>query len=94
MIAPVLLADTAVCADPKWLEVVDAAFKRLGGPAGKILADHACGVCPVRTACLTFALENNEHGPWGGLSDYQRTLMRGQRVSYTHNTAGIHKAAS
>jgi WhiB family redox-sensing transcriptional regulator len=37
-----------------------------------------CRTCPVRVACLDFALSNRMVGTWAGTSDYQRrTLLRG-----------------
>lgn len=45
------------------------------GPAREI-----CGACPVRQACLDYALSNAiTHGIWGGLSERER---RGLRTSY------------
>lgn len=36
-------------------------------------AKAICGTCPVRLACLAFALERNERfGVWGGLSERER----------------------
>lgn len=42
------------------------------GPAREI-----CGVCPVRQACLNYALSNAIiHGIWGGLSERERRALR------------------
>ena len=36
-------------------------------------AKAICGTCPVRMACLAFALERNEKfGVWGGLTERER----------------------
>ena len=36
-------------------------------------AKAVCGRCPVREACLAFALETREpHGIWGGLNELER----------------------
>ena len=36
-------------------------------------AKAICATCPVRTACLAFALERNEKfGVWGGLTERER----------------------
>lgn len=40
-------------------------------------ATAVCGGCPVREACLDWALENViEFGVWGGLSEKTRRSMR------------------
>jgi len=51
-------------------------------PAGEdaALAEKAkeiCAVCPVREACLQYALSTNQtEGVWGGLSSADRRRMR------------------
>lgn len=44
-------------------------------------AKRICGDCPVREACLEYALENGERfGIWGGLSERERrALIRARR---------------
>jgi WhiB family redox-sensing transcriptional regulator len=38
-----------------------------------------CGPCPVKTECLAYSLVNFEkHGIWGGLSERERRVIRGQ----------------
>jgi WhiB family redox-sensing transcriptional regulator len=52
--------------------------------ADRYFADHAatvdvvraCKACPVREQCLAWALENNELGYWGGLSETERRRMK------------------
>lgn len=40
-------------------------------------AKAVCSACPVRTQCLTWALENNERwGVWGGLSERERRQLQ------------------
>jgi WhiB family redox-sensing transcriptional regulator len=40
-------------------------------------AKAVCGRCPVRAACLAYALDTNEqHGVWGGLSPEERREAR------------------
>ena len=35
-----------------------------------------CGACPVRLACLAFAIERNERfGIWGGLTERERARL-------------------
>ena len=41
------------------------------------VAQRICRSCPVRTACLDYALDNDEHfGVWGGLSERARKRLR------------------
>lgn len=40
-------------------------------------AKAVCRGCPVRTECLTYALEHGErHGIWGGLTERQRRRLK------------------
>jgi WhiB family redox-sensing transcriptional regulator len=38
-----------------------------------------CRQCPVRRACLDYALDHNEYGVWGGTSETQRRQIRAKR---------------
>lgn len=39
-------------------------------------AKAICGICPVRSDCLDYAIEIHEsHGVWGGLSESERKSM-------------------
>lgn len=40
------------------------------------LAMQACRECPIKSACLEFAIENMEDGVWGGTTMAQRLEMR------------------
>lgn len=43
-------------------------------------AKRICQGCPLRIPCVEWALENREHGVWGGTSEAQRRqLGRGPR---------------
>lgn len=45
-------------------------------------AKKVCGECTVRTACLAFALENDEPwGVWGGLSEKERLKVKEQSMA-------------
>lgn len=37
-----------------------------------------CNGCPVQEPCLRWALENNERGTWGGMSERARKRLRKQ----------------
>jgi WhiB family redox-sensing transcriptional regulator len=39
-------------------------------------ARKICFRCPVRVACLQFAVDHGEVGIWGGTTDYERRNMR------------------
>ncbi|MFD7433659.1 WhiB family transcriptional regulator [Streptomyces sp. NPDC059861] len=44
-------------------------------------AKRICGLCEIRTACLDYALANDERfGVWGGLSEKERLQLR--RTAY------------
>ena len=61
------------------VEIGEAAFFPEPGES-TVKARAVCGACPVRDACLTFALENDERfGMWGGTTPTQRKKMRRNR---------------
>lgn len=66
-------SSTPPCADPAALPVVDAAYDRPGGPAGRYMARELCGPCPVFTSCLAHAMRHREQGIWGGTTPSWRT---------------------
>ncbi|OIJ66381.1 WhiB family transcriptional regulator [Streptomyces mangrovisoli] len=44
-------------------------------------AKRICGMCAIRTACLDYALANDERfGVWGGLSEKERLDIRRSRA--------------
>lgn len=55
------------------------------GSGGKVkqdkeLAKKVCGRCPIRVACLEWALETGQHaGVWGGLDETERRQLVRQR---------------
>lgn len=70
MLAPDWIFDAA-CAD-----IVDDRmwFPHKGGTTRP--AKAVCAGCPVRLACLEYALANQErHGIWGGLSEWERRKL-------------------
>lgn len=60
----------ALCRDR--LDLVDAAFDRPGGYAGKALA-RLCRQCPVQAQCFAEAITSPEWGVWAGTSPHRRT---------------------
>ncbi len=62
------------------------------GPALAQIAEakQACARCPVREACLTFAVSTSQdYGIWGGLTeDERRNLRRRQRAAARRPAAG------
>jgi WhiB family redox-sensing transcriptional regulator len=44
-------------------------------------AKRICGMCEIRSACLEYALSNDERfGVWGGLSEKERLHLRRTRA--------------
>lgn len=50
----------------------DLWFPLTSGPGTGLEAREVCAVCPVRVACLAWAMEHEPEGIWGGLSAAQR----------------------
>ena len=45
-------------------------------------AKAICGICPVRSDCLSYAMEIREsHGIWGGLSESERKSMMERQLA-------------
>lgn len=56
--------------------------------AREAAAVGVCTGCPVRAACLQWALDNRqEHGVWGGLTEAQRKAERRRRGRTRKDTA-------
>lgn len=50
------------------------------GKADRAVAQAVCATCPVRAACLAYALDAGEDaGVWGGKSEAQRRQLRRER---------------
>ncbi|MDY3048354.1 MAG: WhiB family transcriptional regulator [Rothia sp. (in: high G+C Gram-positive bacteria)] len=57
----------------------EAFFPEKGGSTRD--AKRVCSECPVREACLQYAMENDERfGIWGGLSERERRRLRKQTI--------------
>jgi len=58
--------------------LADEFFPPVGG--SNRIAKAVCEHCPVRDACLAYALDHHPiEGVWGGTSEYERRLMLGMR---------------
>ena len=65
--------DQALCAQVDG----DLFYADKGDWALTIKAKLVCRRCPVRTACLTYAMTNDENfGVWGGTTPQQRKELR------------------
>jgi WhiB family transcriptional regulator, redox-sensing transcriptional regulator len=74
---------SALCAetDP------EAFFPERGGSSRA--AKAVCARCPVRAACLEFAIANDERfGVWGGTSEIERRQLRRRRRRPAAESAG------
>ena len=53
-------------------------------PAGSLKqAKSICRACPVQPECLHYAMTHRVYGIWGGLSETERSRLRGPRRSQT-----------
>ncbi len=72
-----LLVSRGLCAkmDPDlWFPEFDERTKEYGEQAARAI--DICNVCPVRSECLSYGLENEDYGIWGGTTPSQRREMR------------------
>ncbi|WP_345622891.1 WhiB family transcriptional regulator [Streptomyces ziwulingensis] len=77
-----MLIDTITPADLAWQETAlcaqtgaDFFFPEPGSSVRD--AKRICGLCPIRPACLEYALSNDERfGVWGGMSEKERLALR------------------
>ncbi len=61
-------------ADSGWGRIAESVPQRR---AREQRAKELCAQCPVRQACLEYAITTPEHdGLWGGLTERERTNMR------------------
>jgi WhiB family redox-sensing transcriptional regulator len=75
---PSFMDGSQLCAqvDP---EIFHPDLGRNGGDARAV-----CAACPLREACLAYALEHDErYGVWGGTSPQERRAMQGKRAKDT-----------
>lgn len=64
------------------LEYRAGTYPELGQNETAKKAIRVCQACPVRQACLDYALSqppSNDHGVWGGTTHLQRRRLRKQR---------------
>lgn len=80
--------DEALCAqtDP------DAFLPEKGGAALMAQAIAICNTCPVRQACLDYAVANNEIGIWGATTNAQRAKIRNGNQTQEQIRARIKRA--
>ncbi|MPZ67821.1 MAG: hypothetical protein GEU83_20825 [Pseudonocardiaceae bacterium] len=67
-------------ANPRYLRLVQkkAFFPDKGGSTRD--AKRVCHTCPIRRACLEYALNHDERfGIWGGMSERERRALRRRR---------------
>jgi WhiB family redox-sensing transcriptional regulator len=68
----VIVMDTDWMANGKCRDLPPAVFFPSDG-VGVGVARRICAHCPVREACLEYALDNRiDHGVWGGTSERER----------------------
>lgn len=60
----------------------DSFFPGGGRPSNK--SKRICAGCPVRAACLAWAIENGEEGIWGGLTERERQRLTDSKRSHLH----------
>lgn len=57
-------------------------------------ARAVCASCPVRSECGEWALFNQHHGIWGGLTERERRrIRRTRRLSATTNAPAVEASA-
>ncbi|GGS71955.1 transcriptional regulator WhiB [Streptomyces pseudogriseolus] len=79
---PAMHTDTLTPPDLSWQE--EALCAQTGGdfffpePGSSVReAKRICGLCPIRAACLEYALTHDmRFGVWGGLSEKERHELR------------------
>jgi len=78
--------DTTWMAEGKCRELPPETFFPSDG-VGVEIARRICADCPVKKACLEYALYNRiEHGVWGGASERERRRIARQRRGVQRTT--------
>jgi WhiB family redox-sensing transcriptional regulator len=79
--------------DPElWFPASDP--RSLKGRQDRAEAKAICAGCPVRDACLRFALERGEDtGVWGGLDEAERRAVRRRRIAAIPPPGALPRAA-
>ena len=72
-----LLADRGLCRDldpDLWFPDADERTTEYADQAA--VAISVCNVCPIKDTCLTYGVEFETYGVWGGATPSQRREMR------------------
>lgn len=72
---PFEIIDRGACTTSAQPAVFDVDDRRVD-PEAAATAQELCGLCPVRRACLTYAMTNEPFGFWGGLDAFERLAVR------------------
>ena len=86
--------------DEKWRQLAyckdmdtDLFFPELAAKGAKKIIEQAksyCGLCPVSSECLLYAIQaNEEHGIWGGLLPKERNQIKLQYSVITRDIANV-----
>lgn len=67
--------------NPDWFFAPNHLEKKEERSAREAKAKAVCATCPVREACLAYALSTREpHGVWGGLNELERRHLVARRA--------------
>ena len=63
---------TQICLNPR-PDAAEAFAGRAGAPSNA--AKQLCATCPFLTQCRTYALSEDVHGVWGGMTERERRRL-------------------
>lgn len=80
------MSTLAMAYDPNWRDRAnclgtdtDEFYPEKGGSTA--IAKRICDRCEVTAECLRYALDHNERGVWGGLSENERKALKKRRTA-------------